>query len=92
LGQAVDAMTRLIALILTVAFLALAGCERPQTASHGMLHPEFPVIEGRYQMTPDWAVTLPQPFNQRFEDDSLVFWRPGITVWTIVWGNDKNES
>jgi hypothetical protein len=22
----------------------------------------------------------------------LVFWRPGITVWTIVWGNDKSET
>ena len=57
-----------------------------------MLHPEFPVIEGRYQMTRDWAVTLPQQFNRRIEDDSLVFWRPGITAWTIVWGNDKGES
>ena len=57
-----------------------------------MLHPDFPVVEGRYQMTRDWAVTLPQQFNRRIEDGSLVFWRPGITAWTVVWGNDKNES
>lgn len=43
-----------------------------------MLHPEFPVVVGRYQMTPDWAVTLPRPFNRRTEDGSLVFWRPGF--------------
>jgi hypothetical protein len=57
-----------------------------------MLHPEFPIVEGRYQMTPDWAVTLPQQFNRRIEDGSLVFWRPGITCWTIVWNNDKSET
>ena len=57
-----------------------------------MLHPKFPVLEGRYEMTRDWAVTLPQQFNRRFEDDQLVFWRPGITAWTIVWGNDKGQT
>jgi hypothetical protein len=57
-----------------------------------MLHPELPVVEGRYQMTRDWAVTLPQPFNRRVEDGSLIFWRPGITAWTVVWGNDKGET
>jgi len=57
-----------------------------------MLHPKFPVVEGRYQMTRDWAVTLPQAFNRRVEDGSLVFWRPGITAWTIAWNNDKRET
>ena len=57
-----------------------------------MLHPDFPVVEGRYQMTSDWAVTLPVAFNRRFEDDSLVFWRPGITAWTIVWQNNAGET
>ena len=43
-------------------------------------------------MTSDWAVTLPGPFNRRFEDGSLVFWRPGFTVWTIVWNNDEEKT
>lgn len=43
-------------------------------------------------MTSDWAVTLQQQFNRRLDDGSLVFWRPGITIWVIVWGNDKEES
>lgn len=57
-----------------------------------MVDPEFPVVEGRYRMTSDWAVTLPQRFNRRIEDGSLVFWRPGITAWTVVWNNDNGES
>ena len=57
-----------------------------------MLRPDFPVVEGRYQMTKDWAVTLPGQFNQRIEDGALVLWRPGITAWTIIWNNNKAES
>jgi hypothetical protein len=57
-----------------------------------MLHPDYPVINGRYQMTPDWALTLPVPVNRRFEDGSLVLWRPGLTMWVNVWGNNKFES
>jgi len=57
-----------------------------------MVHPEFPVVEGRYQMTSDWAVTLPRRFNRRIEDGSMVFWCPGITAWTVVWNNNNGES
>jgi hypothetical protein len=57
-----------------------------------MLHPDFPVVEGRYQITSDWAVTLPQQFNRRIEEDSMVCWRPSVTVWTVVWNNNNNES
>jgi hypothetical protein len=57
-----------------------------------MFHPEFPVVDGRHQMTPDWVVTLPMQFNRRIEDGSLVLWRPGITVWTIIWNNDKRKT
>lgn len=57
-----------------------------------MLHPDFPVVEGRYQMTREWSVTLPEKFNRRIEDGDLVIWRPGMTMWVAVWGNDNNES
>jgi lipopolysaccharide/colanic/teichoic acid biosynthesis glycosyltransferase len=40
-------------------------------------------------MTPEWALVLPEKFNRRIEDGSMVFWRPGLTVWINVWGNDK---
>jgi hypothetical protein len=57
-----------------------------------MLHPDFPVVEGRYLITSEWAVKLPQQFNQRFEDDALVLWRPGITAWIVVWNNDNHKT
>lgn len=56
------------------------------------LHPGFPVVQDTYQMTKEWSVTLPGRFNRRIEDGSLVLWRPGFTIWTSVWGNDKKES
>lgn len=56
------------------------------------LHPNFPVVKGRYQITKEWAVDLPGEFNRRFEDGSLVIWRPGFTIWTTVWNNDHDET
>jgi hypothetical protein len=57
-----------------------------------MVHPKFPVVEGRYRLSSDWALSLPEQFNRRVEDGSLVLWRPGITAWTVVWNNNKGES
>lgn len=57
-----------------------------------MLHPDFPSVDGQYQMTRDWATTLPEKFNRRFEDGALVLWRPGLTAWINVWGNDLAET
>jgi hypothetical protein len=57
-------------------------------SSDGELHPEFPVVEGRYEMTDEWTVDLPVKFNQRIEEEQLVFWRPGFTIWVNVWGLD----
>jgi len=55
------------------------------------LHPDYPVIENSYKMTNDWSVYLPGNFNRRIEDGSLVIWRPGLTIWTSIWNNDKKE-
>lgn len=52
---------------------------------------DYPVVQGHYDMTPEWSIELPMPFNRRFEDCSLVLWRPGITAWIVVWGNDQAE-
>jgi hypothetical protein len=43
-------------------------------------------------MTRSWFVTLPGDFNRRVEDGALCFWRPGLTVWVVVWNNDRDES
>lgn len=50
------------------------------------LNPDFPVIEGRVEITDEWAVAPPTPMNRRVEKDargrqSLVLWRPGLTAW-----------
>ncbi len=57
-----------------------------------VLHPDFPIIEGRFQMTKRWSVELPEKFNRRIEDGSMVIWRPGLTFWFSIWNNDRNES
>jgi hypothetical protein len=87
---------RALTLLLLVA---LAGCSKktPNTESTEsndtvQLHPEFPVVEGHYQMTQEWSVDLPTKFNRRFEESDLVIWKPGFTIWTTVWNNDKAES
>ena len=49
-------------------------------------------MEGDYKLTPDWSVFLPEKFNRRVEDGSLVLWRPGITIYVNAWNNDRDES
>jgi hypothetical protein len=56
------------------------------------LHPDYPVVTGDLQITTNWRVTLPDRFNRRIEDDSLVLWRPGLTFWAIAWNNDDGSS
>lgn len=56
------------------------------------LHPDYPVVTGNYQMTDEWSVVLPEKFNRRIEDANLVLWRPGLTFWIMIWGNDKGAS
>jgi hypothetical protein len=52
----------------------------------------FPLVEGSYAVTADWSIQLPEQFARRIEDGDLVLWRPGLTVWMTVWGNDHHES
>jgi hypothetical protein len=54
--------------------------------------PGFPIVEGRYALTADWSIQLPDRFARRVEDGSLVLWRPGLTVWLAAWGNDHQAS
>ena len=49
------------------------------------LHPDFPVVNGDYVMTKGWRLALPEDFNRRIEDGSLVLWRPELTLWINVW-------
>ncbi len=56
------------------------------------LHPDFPIVSGQCQLSENWALTLPTEFNRRLEDQDLVLWRPGITIWMSLWNNDHGES
>jgi hypothetical protein len=53
---------------------------------------DYPLVSGQYEMTDDWTISLPGKFRRRFEEGSLVLWRPGITAWISVWGNDNNTA
>jgi hypothetical protein len=57
-----------------------------------VLNPDFPVIEGKYQFTKFWNISLPSQFNRRVEDQDIVIWKPGFTIYLAVWNNDKNLS
>ena len=56
------------------------------------LNPDFPVVTGHYQLTDGWRVQLPQPFNRRIEDGSLVLWMPELTLWINLWHNESKAS
>ncbi len=56
------------------------------------LNPDFPVVVGHYQLTQGWHVELPQPFNRRIDDGSLVLWMPELTFWINIWHNDRQAS
>ena len=57
-----------------------------------MLHPDFPVVDGLYQLTSDWTINLPEKFNRRVENEDLVLWRPGLTMWVAVWDGEPEET
>ena len=54
--------------------------------------PGFPLVEGRYRLTAVWSIHLPEQFARRIEDESLVLWRPGLTIWLVAWGNNHAET
>ena len=56
------------------------------------LHPDFPIEQGKVQLLGDWSIFLDRPHNVRIEDGSLVFWRPGFTIWISIWNNDNDET
>jgi hypothetical protein len=43
-------------------------------------------------LTATWSIRLPEQFARRVEDGDLVLWRPGLTIWLAVWGNDNCET
>ena len=56
------------------------------------LHPDYPLVTGDYQLTKGWRINLPQEFNRRIEEGSLVLWRPELTFWVNVWNNEGDVT
>jgi hypothetical protein len=70
------------------AIAAEAGAVGHAASSSG----QFPTVDGTYFMTADWSISLRGAFKRRFEDDSLVLWRSGVTAWIIVWNKSAKET
>jgi type II secretory pathway pseudopilin PulG len=66
--------------------------QAPTSRDGAILNPDFPVVEGKYQMTEEWSITLPGKFNRRVEDGGLVVWRPGFTIRVSALNSDQNQS
>ena len=84
-----------ILVFLVGGLLCSCGCDdqtaQPQETT--MPRPEdFPIVKGDYRMTNEWSIALPDEHRRRFEDGSLVIWRPGITMWINAWGMQDGET
>ncbi|OEE89598.1 hypothetical protein A1OQ_11525 [Enterovibrio norvegicus FF-162] len=55
-------------------------------------HNEYPTVSGDYPLTDEWAVTLPSTFQTKIEDEDLVIWKSGLTIWCSVWDIDYGET
>jgi hypothetical protein len=90
-----------------LAILLLAGCtpapspsadSGPSHAETGgdspkaISHPSLATAERDYNLNKKWSVRLPGNLRERLEDGSLVFWRKGMTIYAVVWGNDMGEA
>lgn len=54
--------------------------------------PGYPVVpQGFFELTEDWGVTLAEPLARRIEDDAMVLWRPGFTVYVVAWGEGEGQ-
>lgn len=43
-------------------------------------------------LTKEWSIRLESTFERRVEDDCLVFWAPGRTIWISAWDAKNGES
>jgi hypothetical protein len=81
--------------LVVVGLLCSCGCSQNSSEPQEKLMPkpeDFPLVTGEYRMTKTWSISLPEEYRCRFEDDSLVIWRPGITMWISAWGMQDGET
>jgi hypothetical protein len=56
------------------------------------VNPQPLVVEGITTLTDHWTLDLPGPFQRRKDDESIVFWRPGLTIFAVVWRNNRHQT
>lgn len=62
-------------------------------AEGGPLVPEGdPLPVPVQRLTKEWSLRINSCFRRRTEDQDLVYWAPGRTLWMSVWGAKKGES
>lgn len=54
--------------------------------------PQFPVVQGKTPLGPEWTCMLPHEFSRRVEDGCLVLWNSGLTIWLDQYRNDQHQS
>ncbi|MDD1780044.1 hypothetical protein LRP49_02425 [Enterovibrio sp. ZSDZ35] len=50
------------------------------------------ITSGIYRLTDEWTLDLPCEFNVTMEDEDLVIWHEGFTIWCSIWGIEPEES
>lgn len=57
-----------------------------------MVSPSFPVVSGKTPLGPHWLCTLDGEYSRRVEDDCLVLWNSGLTLWLDQYGNPQQQA
>jgi hypothetical protein len=52
----------------------------------------YPIAVGKFPLTSEWSVWLPFEFAHRVEDGSIVLWRPGLTFYFDIRGNQFHDT
>jgi hypothetical protein len=73
------------------SFVQVAG-EPWERGTKNWPPPGFPIVEGDHELSEKWMIYLPERFARRFEEGSLVLWRPGLTIWLTAWDNNHGDS
>lgn len=52
----------------------------------------FPEVNGRYQITSEWSIYLEDRYLRRIEEESLIIWKNGLTIYINIWDLYKNSK
>lgn len=57
-----------------------------------MAKPSLPIVSGKTRLNDAWNITLDCEYARRVEDDCLVLWNSGLTLWFDQYGNDRGQT